>query len=55
MNYIMKCAIEQTEAGADILDINVGLPGADEASLMTQVVRAVQSGSGASLEIQLQL
>ena len=51
MNYIMKCAIEQTEAGADILDINVGLPGADEASLMTQVVRAVQSVTDLPLQI----
>lgn len=51
MNYIMKCAIEQTEAGADILDINVGLPGADEVSLMTDVVRAVQSVTDLPLQI----
>ena len=51
MNYIMKCAIEQTQAGADILDINVGLPGADEPSLMTEVVRAVQSVTDLPLQI----
>ena len=51
MNYIMKCAIEQTEAGADILDINVGLPGADEKSLMADVVRAVQSVTDLPLQI----
>lgn len=51
MNYIMKCAIDQTEAGADILDINVGLPGADEAALMTDVVRAVQSVTNLPLQI----
>ena len=51
MNYIMKCAIEQTRAGADILDINVGLPGTDEVSLMADVVRAVQSVSDLPLQI----
>ena len=51
MNYIMKCAIDQAEAGADILDINVGLPGADEPSLMTEVVRAVQSVTDLPLQI----
>lgn len=43
MDYIMKLAIEQADAGADILDINVGLPDTDEASLMAEVVQAVQS------------
>lgn len=51
MNYIMKCAIEQTQAGADILDVNVGLPGADEAALMKDVVRAVQSVTDLPLQI----
>lgn len=43
MNYIMERAIEQADAGADILDINVGLPGIREAEMMTRVVKAVQS------------
>lgn len=43
MNYIMERAIEQADAGADILDINVGLPGINEAEMMTRVVKAVQS------------
>ncbi len=51
MNYIMKCAIDQTQAGADILDINVGLPGADEAALMKEVVFAVQSVTDLPLQI----
>lgn len=50
-NYIMERAIEQAEAGADILDINVGLPGLDEAELMDQVVRAVQSVVDLPLQI----
>ena len=51
MNYIMKCAIEQADAGAEILDINVGLPGIDEAALMRDVVRAVQSVTDLPLQI----
>lgn len=43
MDYIMKIAIQQADAGADILDINVGIPNIDEAALMKEVVQAVQS------------
>ena len=50
-NYIMERAIEQQDAGADILDINVGLPGIDEAEMMTAVVKAVQSVVSLPLQI----
>lgn len=30
IDYILNQAISQTEAGAEILDVNVGLPGLDE-------------------------
>jgi 5-methyltetrahydrofolate--homocysteine methyltransferase len=43
MNYIMEQAIQQQEAGADVLDVNVGLPDLDEPAMMYKVVRAVQS------------
>ena len=39
----MDRAVQQAEAGAHILDVNVGLPGLDEPEMMTRVVRAVQS------------
>lgn len=51
MNYIMQQAIEQEEAGAEILDINVGFPGIDEPAMMTQVVKAVQSVVSLPLQI----
>lgn len=38
-DYIRDLAIQQVAAGADILDINVGVPGMDDVALMTQVVR----------------
>jgi len=34
-------AISQVEAGADILDVNAGVPGADEPSLLKQVILTV--------------
>ncbi len=43
LNYILERGIEQQDAGADILDVNVGLPGLDEPKMMTEVVKALQS------------
>ncbi len=43
MDYIAARAVEQEEAGADVLDINVGLPGIDEKETMLKVIRAVQA------------
>ncbi len=43
MDYIMARAMEQQDAGAELLDLNVGLPGIDEKETMVRVVKAVQS------------
>jgi len=51
LGYIMKCAIEQQQAGADILDINVGLPEINEPEMMAAAVKAVQSVSDLPLQI----
>ena len=51
MNYILEQAVSQAEAGAQILDVNVGAPGVDEPALMEQVVKALQSV--VSLPLQL--
>ena len=51
MNYILEQAVSQNEAGAQILDVNVGTPGVDEPALMAQVVKALQSV--VSLPLQL--
>ena len=51
MNYIVAQAIEQEEAGAQILDINVGLPGIDEAEMMRRVVTAVSGAVSLPLQI----
>ncbi len=51
MNYVLEQAVSQAEAGAKILDVNVGAPGVDEPALMEQVVKALQSV--VSLPLQL--
>ena len=51
MNYVLEQAVSQTEAGAQILDVNVGAPGVDEPALMEQVIKALQSV--VSLPLQL--
>jgi len=44
-NYdrVIKDALAQVEAGAHMLDVNAGIPMADEPSIMTHVVKLVQS------------
>lgn len=51
VDYIVARAIEQQEAGADILDVNVGLPGVDEPKMMRQVVTALQAAVDLPLQI----
>jgi len=42
MALVQRDARAQAEAGAALLDVNVGLPGADQAALMAAAVRAIQ-------------
>ena len=42
LDYILKQAIEQIDGGADILDVNVGLPEIDENEMMVKVVKEIQ-------------
>ncbi len=51
MDYIINQGIEQAEAGADILDVNVGLPEIDEPEMMIKTVKNLQS----VLDLPLQL
>ncbi len=51
MDYILETAVDETEGGADILDVNVGVPGIDEKEVMKSVVKAVQSVSDLPLQI----
>lgn len=51
MAYILNMAASQEENGADILDVNVGLPGLDETAVMTETVRELQSVTDLPLQI----
>ncbi|MBQ8150172.1 MAG: homocysteine S-methyltransferase family protein [Clostridia bacterium] len=43
LDYVASLAVEQMDAGADLLDVNVGMPGVDEVTLLPKVVRKLQS------------
>ena len=51
IDYILKEAIDQERAGADILDVNVGLPELDEAKTLVRVIKELQGT--VSLPLQL--
>ena len=42
MDVVRRDATAQVAAGAGILDVNAGVPGADEPALMQQIIRAVR-------------
>ncbi len=51
LDYIMNQALEQIEGGAEILDVNVGLPEIDEKAMMVDAIRAIQSVCDTPLQI----
>ena len=51
IDYIVARGIEQQDAGADLLDVNVGLPGINEPEMMTRVVKALQAVVDLPLQI----
>ncbi len=51
LDYILDVGVQQEDAGADILDVNVGFPGVDEVSMLPKVVKKLQS----ALSLPLQL
>ena len=51
IGYIVEQGIEQADAGAHVLDVNVGLPGIDEREMMLEVIEELQS----CIDLPLQL
>lgn len=51
VDYILGQAIAQVQAGADILDVNVGLPDIDEVEMMRTCVKAIQSITSTPLQL----
>jgi 5-methyltetrahydrofolate--homocysteine methyltransferase len=42
MGYVQQEALKQARAGAHILDVNVGISGADEAAIMVEAIQAIR-------------
>ncbi len=51
INYILEEGLKEQKAGADVLDVNVGLPEIDEPSMMQTVVSELQSLCDLPLQI----
>lgn len=51
LDYLLKEAITQQEKGADILDVNVGLPDINESEMMKKVIPEIQSVTNLPLQI----
>lgn len=51
MDYIYREGVTQTDAGADVLDVNVGLPEIDEPTMMQNAVLGLQSILNTPLQI----
>lgn len=50
-DYILRMAAEQEEHGAQILDLNVGLPELDEPAVLTQTMEAIQEITALPLQL----
>ena len=51
IDYILTEALKQEEAGAHVLDVNVGLPEINEPEMMESVIRKIQSVTNLPLQI----
>lgn len=51
LEYILREGVSQQDNGADVLDVNVGLPEIDEPSMMEEVVQELQSVIDLPLQI----
>lgn len=51
LDYVCRLALEQINAGAQILDVNVGTPGVDEVELLPLAVQAIQGITDVPLQI----
>ncbi len=49
--YIARSALRQSEAGAQILDVNMGLPGENEKELLPSAIKRIQSVCSTPLQV----
>lgn len=51
MDYILNQAADQIRDGAEILDVNTGMPGIDEKEVMVNIIKALQGITDTPLQI----
>ena len=51
LDYVLSQGVSQADSGADILDVNVGVPGLDEAALMRACIKGLQAATDMPLQI----
>ena len=51
IDYILTQALSQVQGGAEILDVNVGLPGIDEREMMIDTIKSLQAVVDVPLQI----
>ena len=49
--YVLREAVKQVDAGAEILDVNCGVPGLDETALLDETVQSVQGVATCPIQI----
>nr|WP_280634494.1 homocysteine S-methyltransferase family protein [Clostridium aminobutyricum] len=54
MDYILACGVNQVEGGAEILNINAGMPDIDEGQMLCKVVKLMQSVVDAPIQLDSQ-
>lgn len=51
IEYVLREAVLEEEAGADVLDVNLGIPGIDEKAALTDAIRRIQEVTNLPLQI----
>lgn len=51
MAHVLSVALKESEEGADLLDVNVGVPGIDEKDVMQRIIRTLQGRVDLPLQI----
>ncbi len=51
MTMVLSDALAQQESGADLLDVNAGVPGIDEAAVLTRMIRELQAVTDLPLQV----
>ncbi|MFR5880631.1 MAG: hypothetical protein ACLUEQ_07415 [Cloacibacillus evryensis] len=51
MDFVLREAIREEEQGAEVLDVNMGLPDIDEPAMLSEAVREIQAVTDLPLQL----